>query len=131
MSRQTAFFPASMNTHKSSSVTQGNIYHAEGIVLSQLQLFPHLFLKCSFFFLSLQTHLPGKILKYLLLIKVSSDTPGSLFYDFLAFQDDHLLLGLVYSLFTISAYGLYLLSASEVRKSNENSTQKFDSHGFI
>lgn len=105
--KQHSFLPAWTLTGP-SSVIQGNIHHAEGIVLSQLQLFPHLFSKCSSLFLILQTHLPGKILKHLPLIKVFSGTPGSLFYDFLAFRDDHLLLGLVYSLFTLYLQSLLM-----------------------
>ena len=125
-SNQYSFLPAWTPTGP-SSVTQDNIHHAEGIVLLQLQLFPHLFSKRSPLFLILQTHLPGKILKYLLLSKALSDTPGSFFYDFLAFWDwpftTWTCIFSIYTLFIVSTYGFYSLSASEVRKSNENSTE--------
>ena len=132
-SNQYSFLPAWTPTGP-SSVTQDNIHHAEGIVLLQLQLFPHLFSKCSPLFLILQTHLLGKILKYLLLSKAVSDTPGSFFYDFLAFWDDHLPLGLVYSLFILYLQSLLMVFIHCLHLKSGNPmkiAQRFDSYGFM
>lgn len=128
------FIPASLNIHRAFHCHQGNVRHAEGLVLLQRQLFHNFSQNTHPFFSFYRLNYLVKFLNTFCSAKLSLILQAPSSVTSWHFGIDHLSLGLVYSLFTLylqSLYGLYLLSASGSPGNPMKIAQRFDSYRFM